>query len=528
MIKWIFRKVNSLEKEYLPNLNYYDELAKLEKRNDLSHISNVYWCLLSEDILLKKRTIMVLTSIMKQLTNKNYICLDKMFREKTSMNWSYDWKNQQIEQLFLPTTTIDEKILLTGLSSFHPNGYFREKAVDELIKYEGKEVISFLIIRSNDWVEVIRNKAVSELVKRINIDNFMHIIDNIYLIHHMKLYKRVELTPILKELDILFSNVTKEQLLLGVRSKEVRTREYCLDTLVKRNLLNNNCMIDLILSEPIMIIRAKIMKKLINKLPRDIILNNKTRLLNDKGYMIRVLTITALFNNGYFLESSDLEFGLIDKYASVRDITRFYINKLTSYNFIDFYSNALKKNITNESILGLTEVATINETDLLKTFLNTDKIYVYKAVLKTIATFDFSQCEKEVIESLGDKRIGISNEARRILIHNKGQFDCDNIYKLYHQSIINHIIKNAAIVLCNTPKWHAIKYIVEICSNENSDISEIGYQSFHRWKINFNLSFIPPTTQQINDIIATVKEFGGSLKEKDIDFINFIIDKNKK
>ena len=59
----------------------------------------------------------------------------------------------------------EERKYVLILGTFHPNGYFRERCMEELAKERG--ALPYLMLRANDWVKPVRKKAFSLLNRYI-------------------------------------------------------------------------------------------------------------------------------------------------------------------------------------------------------------------------------------------------------------------------------------------------------------------------------------------------------------------------
>ncbi|WBW98378.1 hypothetical protein [Oceanirhabdus sp. W0125-5] len=424
MIKKLFNKKNKEidYRKYIPNHDFDSEISAYEAEKDLGKISTIYWALLLEDKDLKRRAINSLSDTIDSLNRKKLILLDKIFRSTTSYSWSYEWESESVNSLLDLDMSQEEKINIIGLSTFHPNGYFREKALDELFKIDSNKILPFIIIRTNDWVDVIREKSIKYLIEYISKENFVSIMEHFTLFKHTAEYSRGNSYKIMEEINQLgdTENLT-EEILTCLKCRDNHARDFCYKILINRRLIDSANLINIILKEPIAKIRGKAIEKIIKTLSDEKLYSLKDIFLNDKGYKVREIALTELFNRGYFDTPVKLEFALVDKYYSVRELARYYMRKLGFKDFIKFYTERLQDSSTNEhALLGLAEVATINEIDILKSNLNYEKIPVVKKLLKSLSIIDFNLCESEVIDALNDERVGISNEAKEYLSTIKG------------------------------------------------------------------------------------------------------------
>lgn len=146
-----------------------------------------------------------------------------------------------------------------------------------------------------------------------------------------------------------------------------------------------------------------------------------------------------------------------------------------------------------------------------------------KKILKSLSDIDFNSYNNEILTSLEDERIGVSNQAKRILIENKGLFDIDRVYEIYINLNIQHVRRNAAFILCNIGKWDALAYIIEVCSNNDKYISAIGSFALDKWKWNYNKSFTRPTNAQLEKINEALIKYNEYMNEDTVDWIRFVL-----
>lgn len=157
----------------------------MEKKR--TSVIDAFWLLTSTDDRLKSKAIELINTAINEVDLKR---LDSEFRQRTSFEWTIDWRNKSPNNLIPSICTDEEKITILGLSSFHPNGYFREKAIKELFKYDIKRVFPFLIIRVNDWVPAIRTINKKMLLEKIDTQNIHLIIQYLPLLNKLKFATR--------------------------------------------------------------------------------------------------------------------------------------------------------------------------------------------------------------------------------------------------------------------------------------------------------------------------------------------------
>jgi len=90
---------------------------------------------------------------------------------------------------------------VSAVFTFHPNGYVRERALDYLAASAQPIALSFALLRINDWVPIIRDKARALVHERLRTVSASQVFDNVPLINRMRQWRRTDHTPLLAEIE---------------------------------------------------------------------------------------------------------------------------------------------------------------------------------------------------------------------------------------------------------------------------------------------------------------------------------------
>jgi len=238
-IKNFFNVTNITEPQKPENEKANEILKDFEISPNIDKIPDLYKFLLINDLVLKEKIIKTIINFSSTLKPEQLLHLYDIFRERTSFDWNsnVDWKNININEILIENMSEFEKIYFIGVASFHPNGYFREKCLNELIKYNSGFEIPFLIIKLTDWVNIIKNKANIELEKRITNQNIKFIIQNLYLLYKLKEKKRNNNDKIITlSKQLLLNYDSFEQVLPDLNNVSKRTKQFCYEILLCRKL----------------------------------------------------------------------------------------------------------------------------------------------------------------------------------------------------------------------------------------------------------------------------------------------------
>lgn len=130
-------------------------LDKLEL-GDIRALLTVYCAFAVGDKKLMRRAGTVIRKKLEPQSLKQMIGLYERFRMFTSLEWSIDWSAVPLRPALQVLDEEEQKYVLI-LGSFHPNGYFRERCMEELAGVSG--TLPYLMLRANDWAEPVRRNA---------------------------------------------------------------------------------------------------------------------------------------------------------------------------------------------------------------------------------------------------------------------------------------------------------------------------------------------------------------------------------
>lgn len=520
-MKWPFFNKKSYypadnySKEYLEEVLNYTQVSLLTK------IPAIFELLLTRSPELKMRAAQVLYKCVSPLNILELSRLDSLFREHTSLHWSYDWKKENPESLFKPNMSEEEKTVILGLCSFHPNGYFREKALHKLAQQKTGKELSYLLLRCNDWVQEIRRPAEQYIESRLTEQHLKEIVKCLpYIINNENS------NAFKKAVQLLTEKQSFPYLDKGTDSKFRSIRLACYQMMMFLNVINKESLIKYYSKEKDPSLRLFIFNEWTRDLTVDDFKSYYPLLKRDKSPTIRLKVLESL--NFYFpCESSkQLEAALLDKSRAIRAFARFFIKKQDeSYDFIKFYSQMLTANQSVQTaILGLGEVGRQEHTELIAPYLKHNNVSFMKAAIRAVTMLDGEVYKRCIADLLNCKHRGISIAAKKAIASLNYEDLEETLYTLYKDTIYDHTKYNTALLLSSLPKWEAIIYIIKFIVNaEDDEISRLGKRKLERWTAHYNRSFVLPTKQQIESIKTLLFKYGNDLEQQQVCAIEFCI-----
>ena len=473
----------------------------------------------------KLKSAKILNIVMSTLNSSQLIKVDKMFRSRISYSWDYNWSNKKTEELLHPLMTEGEKLTILGLSSLHPNGYFREKAIKKLSQMNTGFEIPFLLIRINDWVKEVRNISKENLTKYLKQEYAASFVASLPLAFRLKDCSRSEHDDIFNAIvSMLCNEECSSELINGLNSTDSKVRLSCYKIILQERTMNNKSIINYLIKEPYPYIRLFVLRIIQKTITIDEFNDILHFLMKDKLAQIRIHALETLYKFKPSESIDLLEKSLFDESQAVRELARYLLSKYKKYDFSSIYRNAAyKKEGIYSSICGLGETGDINDSKIVAEFVSCDSHKIARASLYALAKLDFEGYKEMFVFTLSDSRPSISKAAKRILQGQINSGDEKSIYGIFKESNYEHVKINTCILLCSLSKWISIKYILEFCNHENQTVSTIGLYAMEGWKLKFNRSFTTPTKNQINEIRKSILSFGKVIKDSDKEFIEFSI-----
>ncbi len=503
-------------------------LAKIEKDHDLTAIPMAFcWLLTSEDPALKLRTALSIAKLVSLSPITRLLKLDLLFRERTSLEWDHDWKREDPDNLLLPSLSEPEKAIILGLASFHPNGYFREKAVRALSRMTSGAELPYLVIRLNDWVPVIWNRSNTAVLQRLNPQNARAIIDALPLIFRLRGRSRHDHHDLVDlAIATLSEPEARPELELGLRSKDGAIRRCCLQVVLEAGFFDNSTIIDHLIKEPVPTNRSFILRQISSGLTPEEFRPYRSALLRDKSAPVRLTALRLLHQFNPTESIAELELAVFDEDSAVREAARFLLNKIDGkYDFPRVYREILQdpSALYRGAISGLGETGQAGDTKYIMPILKVEKVRWVRSGMRAIAKLDFPGSKDALIALLADPRTGVAKEACRLLHGRINAIDAELIHRDYFQNKSDARRQRAAFLLCCLGKWDAPNYLLEICADRSKPISEFGLSALSKWLSRYNCSFTTPTRAQMEAIQNALKAYGSAIPEETRRLIEFIL-----
>ncbi|HEX6226393.1 MAG TPA: HEAT repeat domain-containing protein [Chryseolinea sp.] len=476
-----------------------DCLETFRSKGSPSNIHALIPFLKSNNEIFRQRTAEVIISLFDKLKSQNQL-YDSL---------KYVPIDVSDVDFFSKSFPSDISVKLLALSSLNHSGYVRQRAIEELAAVRHPMAIRFLIIRLSDWVKNVREVAGIAIGKYFQDEYREVFISELEHIEGLRNVGRVDLT---KEYQSILSHILEKKLATEPNQALTVTdkaRLIYLKKYVEKNSIDPQLTKSLI-SDRSFLIRIQILKHLNELNPSEqarIIL----ALLNDKSSQVRLQTLYYLADNS--IPYYDMILKLTsDLSASIRDLAR-YLLKTRELNFREVYKGRIQNNDHKVgSILGLAEVGTTDDLDLLKTLIETQDKKTRLACLIGIQKLNVQQAKVFALKFFADEPNKIRKRCIEILSRTWDKDVMLETERLYAST--DPIQKKMILILYNNVGgWDVLGLFITATSENDIGVSELAWTFLQKWKDKALRLFTRPPKEAIDKAKSFYESTSLSLTE---------------
>jgi len=391
---------------------------------------------------------------------------------------------------------------LLGVLSFHNNGYIREASSMALATIRDGSEIPFLLLRVNDWVQVIRKVAYQALLDRCSLEYAVHFTKNLPLVMRLESCDRSDHTHIINS---IVSQLEKEDswniLLVGIQSEEMLERRAAFNIAIRSSnskLIKQGIELGIQSQDTLIRVRSTQKVKLITN--PDQLAGALSVLRIDPFMPVRLAALRHYVELSAENAFDELYNALLDKHISVREFARYHLNKMEPIDFGAYYRVVLSECEEAQiyaAIGGIGETGESGDDILVLPFVNHRLVRIRMAALRALAKLNLPQHTKTFIASLEDKSPKVSREAVRALTQSRDFISHQEaIWRLIEGDSASHVKLNAFSLLCKLSKWDSIYYLLKSARLDDELIQKRANIALKVWWASYNRSFTKPNEFQ--------------------------------
>lgn len=377
----------------------------------------------------------------------SYYTYSGQFNSKWSLNNFLSTKEQRALLIFL---------------SVSKNGYDRQWALSQL-KYHDKTFV-YIVLRIDDWVNVIREEAMFSYYNYYNIvkdDDIYEAFDVFCMLNKSTKYNNQH---IVKYLDTLFKLDSLTFIINKFISSDYKNKKNILELICKSdNKAFNMLIYETILAKE----KHPHIRYLVYKLLCDTAsVNNTVALMfREKYHLTLKMAITKSSEHGTLTKEILLPL-IYTNNSGLRNLAVWHILKLdSSYNIIDNYINKLKvesnSEILSSCIRGIGYYGSKEHAYLLEEFLESKNPSILKSTLITLSFLSYDDYISRIVTYLKCENLGVVKTVLNILFRKNESHYYNEIEELFYKTTDLRIKNLCLKILSRQTFWTAIELLLK-------------------------------------------------------------------
>ena len=480
-------------------------IEKLET-GDLTGLRVVYSAFASDEAGLIKRAGAAVVGALEGLRRSQLLRLCERFRDFTSLEWTIDWAEVSLDSTKkeLPEEAF-RYVLILG--SFHPNGYFREKCLNEMAEHDG--MLFWMFFRVNDWVWHIRVRACELLEVYLRNVGAAELFDAIPAFERLQDCRRRtehQMRKLWEQIEERMFSALEEVDISQIPNMEPAVRKSLYRVMIQAGCLTYLEMDAILDREKIPYLKRILLRGIFTQ--PDCTPVWAERYLTDSSAVVRRMAVEYRYEHlkTYW---QGLEEMLLDSSRGVRRTASYIIERNSSLDIREYYLGHLGDDKPEYAIMGLGEFSRHgNVLELMKCLKRPEKKILKYTLLALGCQEDFSD-EELLWHYLLDERNDISKAAYVSICKKNFYPGAERIYEAYMEAEKEHHKRYLLNLLLRESSWRRLPCLIRIYRRDMPE--NTGYKVLSG--IRHRFMYVKISKSQCEDILLALKENGGELPE---------------
>lgn len=427
--------------------------------------------------------------------------------------------------------TVDDALRAAGrhratilaLLSFHPNGYVREEVVERLARSREGWELPYLLVRLNDWVPQVRQRARTAVLDRVRDKYASEFARSFSLLTRLALARRTDSSDVLERVSRLLLTASGRSAMLTVIRQGTRTTaRAAVRFLIDHAADDLAPVIDAGLAHEDQVIRAWVARVVARALPTGDAQATLRKLVMDASPAVRRESLLGLAKSFPQEASQALHRAVLDRSGSVRDAARYFLKDV---DFRAIYRNAIEAanapRPLASAIAGLTEVGETPDARIAVPHLSHSSSIVRRAALRCVMRCNGDAFSERIAEMLQDPSRAVSAAARNALRAHARNLGLARLENLFTASVAQHARVNALHLMAALPKWQSIIGLLRAAAVDDENVASLARKYVHQWNRQFNRSQTSPSPREIDEMTAAFATASAVLDQRTVQEIRF-------
>jgi len=494
------------QKEELPSTLDQQELPK-----DIQGLSRAASQLLSSNQDVQRAARICVAQILKSLPTS-----DSWWFSSNSLGYvSQDWHVMKVNQVeaVAGDTSDDVYPWVLGLLSRHSSGYVRHKAVMLLSNLSDGHELPFLLVRQNDWVDAVAKEAQLAVKQRIHDQYAVHLATYLPVIAHLSVCSRHDHSHLVKEVFTLLVADRYSQLLSDIFATTPRH--------LQRFLMQQCISLEGAHQEKFLAASMKSSDPVIcswgcSQACHVYSGEKLYQVLMDWAFhpfvVARKEAVQEVARNFPTRGQSLWRQSLLDANRSIRELARYWAMQqgMAEQDIREVYRSHLGSPLHSLAALqGLQELGSEQDVSTFYDYLKHPKASFRQVAVCGLCNKMNDRVIEAILPLLGDPSPAVVREVATALLPMAPLLDPHFLRGIAIGGTHKQGRFQAIKLLAAQGKWRCIPFLLRVAAEGDAVVSSQAEEAITTWlaSAKFNKSFLPPQTQERQDILSAVIEF---------------------
>ena len=400
-----------------------------------------------------------------------------------------------------------------GIAACNRSGYVREEAVRRLASLGITAGLSYLLIRLNDWVPSVRVQALLAARNRLTSDNRTGFLKCLPIVLRLPIAGRIDLRPFVRDVfDLLNSQDFESELTdglaqltgrirreyyklaldmrVGIRESQVPKMMEDLDPFIRK------CLVSWVLSDA----RSATAKQVLSIL------------LSDKVESVRKDALYAVAEKYPELKEKALMAGLFDTSESVREVSRYFLQKHGEIDLRGEYLRAVtgvQGAMLVGAIAGLGECRNLADVEVLEPFLSHPAALVRRETIRSLQLLREGHYLPEFLRALGDTSLKVVRTAAKAIANCSPSAAPEQLWEMIQSSKRTSVRIIVLRLLIRVERWMSVPFLVLAAADQDEAVCNEAVLGLIRLRFDHNRTVFTIPSAEVK---ARIREALGAFK----------------
>jgi hypothetical protein len=413
------------------------------------------------------------------------------------------WWAVRADQVQRLSKEAESHAVLFGVLSCHGSGYVREAAVHALARQKSGAELPFLLMRVNDWVKPIQERAAQAVRERLVQSYVAHFAASMSLVHKLLIWRRADNRHLLDEIyRYLRESVNEKELASALHAADANSRGFIYRMLAESERRDWPALLNMALRDKAPWIRLWAARRGATDLLDDALREFVRVALRDRTAGVRVQAVYLVASHFPSDSKEWLTPLWMDPAASVRWTARYYTGGDVAA-CRPVYVQALASDSSIQAAtaaMGLAEMGQKVDAALMIPLLRDPRPKVAAAATRALARLDGDNHIAELTWALLEGPPAVAREAEAALSKRAFMVDQQACWAAFEEA--HSMVRKIRIlrVLLQGGKWDALRYALLNLQSQVPEIAGTANSALSSWLSRFNQTWTQATPAQLEEL----------------------------